>query len=355
METSYTKLSLTPDQVRPFKMPKDCSENTLAKFGIGVSPEVKTRTAMDSLAGLMTTASVPTPVQFLQYFLPQVVEVVTAAMTIDEILGRETIGEWKQEKIVTTIVEHTGTPRPYGDTTSTPLANVNMNFEPRTVVRMEEGIEVNLLEQERSAEVKLDAAEQKRKAAAKALALELNRIGFFGFNNGQNRTYGFLNDPNLPAYVSVASGVSGYTWSVKTFLEICKDIRTAVAGLRTKSGNLVNPMTTNMTMVVPTACIEYLSTTTDLGMSVTEWINKTYPKMRVISSIELDEANGGANVFYLFADELDGQRTFRQLMVQAFRLLGIARREKGYTEAYSNATAGVILNMPIGVVRYTGI
>lgn len=356
MQESYTHLSLTPSQVRPFNWNKDCTEKTAAKFGVYIDPEVKRQTvSMDSLPSLQTNPSVLTPVQFLQYFLPEVIEIVTAAMTIDEIVGRDTVASWEDEQVVSKFVEYTGNIRPYADKSTTPLSNVNVNFEMRNIVRLEEGIEVDLLEEARAAKIKMNISQTKRNAAAKALALELNRIGFFGYNNGDNRTYGLLNDPNLPAYVTVAAGASGSTWSVKSFLEICKDIRTAVAALRTKSGNLVNPATTNMTMVLPSACIEYLSTTTDLGLSVMDWINKTYPKLRIISTVEFDGANGGSNVFYLFADELEGQRTFRQLVVQAFRLLGVARREKGYTEAYSNATAGIMLNMPIGIVRYTGI
>lgn len=355
MEASYVKLSLTPSQVKPFQMPKNCSEKTLESFGFAIDANAKKRTAMDALTGLQTVASTMTPVQFLQYFAPDIVQVVTAQRAIDEILGRDIVADWEDSQVVTTIVEHSGTSRPYGDTTTTPIADININFEPRTIVRMESGIEVNLLEEARAAKVKVDLPAQKREAVSRLLAIDLNSIGFSGFNNGQNRTYGFLNDPNLPAYVTVATGAGlGTEWSTKTFLEICKDIRTMVAALRVKTGNLIGS-NTNMTFVVSANAVEYLSTTTDLGMSVLEWINKNYPNMRVLSAIELDAANGGANVAYLFADELEGQRVWKQNVVQTFRLLGIARREKGYTEAYSNATAGVILRIPAGVVRYTGI
>lgn len=352
MESSAIKLSLTPSQVRPFKMQKNCSAKTLSTFGVAIE-----KTAMDDLSSLQTTASTMTPVQYLQYILPDIVETVTSQRAIDEILGRDTVGEWEGEQVVTEMVEYTGNARPYGDTTTTPLANINVNFDARTIIRLEQGIEVNLLEEARSAKIRIDLAQRKRNAAAKSLAIEMNRIGFFGYNNGTNRTYGFLNDPNLPAYITVAATGTGgnTTWATKSFANITADIRTAVAALRTKSGNLINSSNAELTLVVPASSYEYLSTTTDLGMSVMEWINKTYPNMRVLSAIELDGANGGSNVFYLFADELDGQRVFRQHIVQAFRLLGVARREKGYTEAYSCATAGVSLNIPAGLVRYTGI
>ena len=73
-------------------------------------------------------------------------------------------------------------------------------------------------------------------AAAVALEIERNRVGFRGYNNGNNRTYGFLNSVDLPAYVTVSNGASGSSeWSTKTFLEIVADLRGAFSELRTQS------------------------------------------------------------------------------------------------------------------------
>lgn len=359
---SNVKLELTPAEVRAFRMPKGCSARVLDSFGVGIDDHAfidgnaARAFAMDSLSGTQTSPSVMTPVQFLQYFLPESIEVVTAKRTIDELIGRDIVASWEDEQVVTTVVEHTGSARPYGDTTTTSLSNINLNFEPRTIVRYEEGFEINLLEEARASKVKINAAAEKRKALSESLAIELNNVGFNGYNGGNNRTYGFLNDPNLPAYVSVATGASTSTqWSNKTFLEICADIRTAMQALRTRSGNRLNPQADETTLAMSSNRYEYLSTVTELGVSVMQWLKGTYPKLRIIPAIELDEANGGANVFYLFADKFNGKKVFRQNVVQTLRLLGVARREKGYTEAYTNATAGVMLNYPVGVVRYTGI
>ena len=359
---SKVKLELRPDQVRGFKMPKNCSAAALDCLGITADPHAfidgsaPKFAAMDSIQGTQTTPSVMTPIQFLQYFAPEAIEVVTAKRTIDELIGRDIVASWEDSEVVSTVVEHTGSARPYGDTTTTVLSNINLNFEPRSVVRFEEGFEVNLLEEARASKVKINVAAEKRNALSESMAIELNNVGFNGYNGGNNRTYGFLNDPNLPAYTTVATGASTSTnWSSKTFLEICADIRTAVQALRTRSGNNLNPQADEMTMAISSNVYEYLSTTSTYGNSVMDWIKTNYPKMRIIPAIELDEANGGANVFYIFADRIKGKKVFAQNVVQTLRLLGVARREKGYTEAYTNATAGVMLRYPIGVVRYTGI
>ena len=352
---SIVKLDLKPEQVREFNMTSACDEKVLDTFGVTIYESVY-KQAMDALTPTLTTASTMTPVQFLQYIMPDPVRIVTADRAIDRILGRKIVGEWHDEEIVTPFVEGTSNTRPYGDTTTSPYANFNINFEKRTVVRMESGIEVDQLEEARGSRFKINVAEEKRKAATLGMAIEMNRIGFNGFNNGANATYGLLNDPNLPNYVAVAVGAGGFTtWATKTFLEIVADIKTAFQALRTSSGNLINPQDVKTRLVVASAVYEELGVVSQFGNSVMDWINKTYPKCEVSSAIEFDGANGGANVFYLFAEELDGQKVIDQYVVQTFRLLGIARREKGYSEAYTNASAGVMLRIPAGLVRYTGV
>ena len=358
MIASEVKLDLRPEQVREFDI-KERGFDTKALDSLGIGYNNFSRSAMDAFTNTLTEANIMSPVQFLQYILPEPVRVVTADRAIDRLIGRRTVGQWRDDQIVTPVVEGTGNARPYGDTTTTPMANYNVNWEIRTIVRMEEGITVNTLEEERASAVKLNMAREKREAASNSLAIELNRIGFFGFNNGVNKTYGFLNDPNLPAATNVAAGAGGSTWASKTYLEICADIRAAMAKLRVQSGNLIVPNETSMTLAVPASCYEYLTTVSEYGNSVMDWLNKTYPKIRVEAALELDNSAGTAlapvNQFFLFADSFNGHKVFVQNVVQTFRVLGMARYEKGYSEAYSNATAGVMLNMPIGVVRYTGI
>ena len=344
---SKIKLHMNPSQVRGFNVDKNTTEATLNALGVY---------AMDELPASITTPSISTPLQFLQYFYPKAIRTVTAARKIDELIGRDIVASWEDEEVVTPIVERLGMARPYGDYNSTVYSSVNVNYERRTIMRSEDGIQVNMLEEQRAAKNKINIAEEKRNAAIEALAIEQNRIGFFGYNDGENRTYGFLNDPNLPAYSTVATGASTSTqWTNKTFQEICADIRTAFSALRTKSGDLFDPYNDECTLAMSSNRREAFTTTTDMGIDVEMWVKKNFPKCRIISVPELDEVNGGANVFYLFANRIGENNVWAQLVVTALRSLGVERNLKGYAEAYSNATAGVILNCPVGVVRYTGI
>lgn len=342
---------------------------SLSKIGINLDQHTVGRMmqgldsiGMDAIQPSVTTPSVTTPVQFLQSWLPGFVYVLTAARKIDELTGITTIGNWQQEEVVQGLMELIGAAIPYGDYTNVPFGSWNTNFERRTIVRGEEGLRIAPLEAARASEIRVDDSAVKRQAAGLALEIYRNNIGFYGFNNGANRTYGFLNDPSLPAYVTVPNGASGSSlWSSKTFLEITRDIRSAVAALRTQSGDNIDPNTAELTLGVATNSVDWLTTVSDFGISVANWLQQTYPKLRVVSAPQLSGANGGANVFYLYADEVndgystDGGRTFIQAVPAKFQPLGIQQLAKGYVESYTNATAGVFLLRPYAVVRRSGI
>jgi hypothetical protein len=317
--------------------------------------------AMDDAQGLGTVASITTPVQFLQTWLPGFVRYITAARKIDQLIGMTTIGDWEDEEVVQGVLEPIGSAVPYGDLTNVPLSSWNSNFERRTIVRYEKGMQVGVLEERRAAKIRLNTANEKRNASALALEVQRNLIGFYGYNSGNNRTYGFLNDPSLPAYYTVPNGANASpTWASKTFLEITADIRQAAGKLQTQSQDTVNPLTDATTLALPTAVAQAVTTATDFGMSVRKWVAENYPKMRIESAPQLNGANGGANVFYLYAESVDdgasdNSRVIEQIVPAKFMVLGVEKRSKSYVEDYSNASAGVIVKRPYAIVRGSGI
>lgn len=309
----------------------------------------------------LTTASITTPVQFLQNWLPGFVRVMTAARKIDEIVGIMTVGSWEDEQIVQGILELSGTAQPYSDYGNVPLSGWNTNYNTRTVVRFELGMSVGVLEEARSARIRVASAAEKRSGAGIALDIQRNRVGFYGYNDGSGLTYGFLNDPNLPAYQTVAPGVDGYKWSQKTFLEIIADIRTALAGLQLQTYDLIDIQKTPITMAVANEVYQYLTVVAVYGnVSVRQWIQENYPNIRIVSAPELTGANATANVAYFFADSIDdggsdGGKTFIQVVPSKFQALGVEKRSKSYVEDYANATAGIMCKRPFAVYRITGI
>ena len=375
---SQTHSRLPASKVRPFDMQSvtDAAVSQLARIGI-VFDSAIVRDQIEHLnrAGAFrvgdaaftapqTTPSIPTPLQFLQQWLPGFVKIMTAARKIDELVGIDTVGQWEDAEIVQGIVEPAGTAVEYGDFTSIPLASWNVNFERRSIVRGEMGMAVGMLEEGRASAMRLNSAETKRQQAAVSLEIMRNAIGFYGWYNGNNRTFGFLNDPNLPAAMT-SNTTSG--WATATFQQVTTDIRLMVRQIRVNSQDQIDPEKVDMTLALPTNSIDWLSNTTDFGISVRDWITQTYPKMKIKSAPELNGALGSdptfLNVAYLYADHIDSSidgssddgSVFSQLVQTKFMTLGVEKRAKSYVEDYANATAGVLLKRPFAVVRMTGI
>lgn len=353
------KFSIPADKVKSYAMDGKTTETTLDALGIHYTKlamnEFKAY-ATDAAPTLQTTPSNMTPVQFLQFWIPEMVEVVTASRDADAILGRDFAGSWEDEEIVQPVIEFAGQSRPYGDKTTLNLADFNVNYETRTIIRMEQDVEVGKLEAARAAKQRIDAQGSKRHAASLSLAITANDIAFYGYNAGVNKTYGMLNDPNLPSYTTVADGSAGTSeWNTKTFNEIVNDIKSWFAQLRVQTGNNFKPERDASVLALPVSVIDSLQTVNPLGgISVWDWLGKTYPKCRVESAIQLDKANAGENVAYLMAETVAGMKVIGQYMQDALRLIGVEQKAKGFLECYSNATAGVMVRVPVGIVRFTG-
>lgn len=358
MQTSV-KFSIPATKVKAYAMDSLTTETTLDMLGIHYDAKTLAKfkqVANDAAPGLQTAPSNMTPVQFLQFWIPEMVEVITASRDADAILGRDFAGSWEDEEVVQPVIEYAGQARPYGDKTNLNLADFNMNFERRTIVRFEQDVEVSKLEEARAAKMRVDAQGSKRYAASLSLAISANDIAFYGYSENGNRTYGLLNDPNLPSYTNFPAGSAGSTeWNTKTFNEITADIKSMMSALRVRSGNNFKPNETPSVLALGVSVIDALQTVNPLGgTSVWDWLAKTYPNCRVVSALQLDAANSDDNVAYLFADNIGGKKVMGQYMQDALRLVGIEQKAKSLLESYSNATAGCILRIPIGVVRFSG-
>lgn len=363
------RFRLAPQEVRGFAIDGKTSLNDLEMLGIGAtdealatleemgSAEFGAKSAMDAAPAPVTTPTASYALQFLQHFYAEPIMVVTQARVADAVFGRSFAGTWEDEEVVLPIAERIGQVRAYTDASDIPLASYNVNYEARTIVRAELGLRAGILEMKRAAKQRIDAMGLKRSAVSEALAIFANRVAFYGFNNGNNRTYGGLNDPGLPNYTTVPADGTGSstTWANKSFALITRDLRLAVQALRQRSGGLFDPARDGFTIAVAMAARDALDTATDYNMSVMDYIKKTWPNARVETVPQFDGANASANVFYVIADSINGRRVVEQVMQQSLFLVGITPNAKGNTEDYSNATAGVVVSQPIGIVRYSGI
>ncbi|WP_312624952.1 major capsid family protein [Scandinavium sp.] len=330
--------ALLKSKLRGIAMDSADNVRSLAKVGIHISDFAAQSYAqaygMDaavSIPGLTVNASQGNSpyMQFLQSWLPGQVQVITAARKADELMGVVTAGAWEDEEVIQEILELVGVAQPYTDYGNIPLSSWNLTYEKRGVIRFEEGIQVGELEGLRSGRIGVDSSATKRNAASLALEISRNRVAFYGYNGATSYPiYGYLNDPNLPAYITVSAGAAGATWDKKTYAEIVRDLLTGLSALRTKSKEVIDPTSTPIILSVASDKVDYLSTPNDLGETPYDWLKENYANVTVKSAIELNDANGGADVFYLYAESVgdsgtDGGGVIDQIVPSRFRALGV--------------------------------
>lgn len=313
----------------------------------------------------VTTPSNGTPVQFLQEFLPGVVNVMTVVRKADQVAPVVTAGDWHLEEVVLKTMEHTSNPQLYSDHGGVPLVSFNETYERRQVVRFELGVQHAQLADARSAATGTSPSNEKRVALAEGFEILRNDIAFNGFNVGTGKTYGILNDPNLPAYVTVATGSGGdTTWASKDAVEIINDLSTALAALEVQAGGNIDPTMNAISLEIPLAFNSYLTRSDSSftnGKTPMEWLKENYPTVKVVTVPQFTGANAGENVFYLKAVSVDnsgtdGGESMIQVVPAKMRAMGSVPNEKGgSTEGYTAAYAGVFTKRPFAVVRYSDI
>lgn len=374
MNFSQIHMRITPEMNHAFDMSevgkgKDCTVGFMHDLGVtfdendeGVQAMIKiaqeSAVAFDA-AEAQTGSTIAAGVQFLQHFLPKTIKVITEKRTIDDMVPRTIAGEWHDEEIVQPVVEELGQLAVYTDDADFPLSGFKPSYMKRTIVRFEAGLQTGKLEEMRTAAMKMRVSAQdiKRSATALVFAQGANDVGFYGYNNGENGTWGILNEVGLAEYNSIASGASGSSlWANKTFKEIVRDLNTAAKVLRKQSGSNFDANNDPFTLAIAADCVDYLNTVNELGnQSVAEWIQKTWKKCRVVSIPQLSGCNGGANAFYMLMKSLGGNTVVDNYVASQMRLLGTERRAKGLREDYTNALAGVLVAQPTGIVRFAGI
>lgn len=308
-----------------------------------------------------TPGSIGIPTQHLQTWLAGWVYNITQARKADEAIGILTQGNWYDQAVVKQIAERTGYALEYGDSQNINLSDYNLSYELRTVIRLEASVLVSKLEEARASAGNASASELKRSGAVESLHIARNRIAFFGYNNGSNETYGILNEPNLLPYNTIDPGISTFTeWDTKTYLEITKDIRQISSGIRTQSGDRVDPFTAKWTLMLSTNKYDTLLTQNEQGRTVLQWISENYKNCTILSCPEFQGANGGEDVAYGFAEGIDDmstddRMTWHQVVPNRLFTIGTQQNVKNYIESYGMATAGVYATRSLLIYRITGI
>lgn len=358
------QIAMSCDAAELFSKMKTFKKEDISTFGISMDESAyKTilATAMDAGPETITAPSVGTFVQFLQYWMPETIEIFLAKRNADEIMGRDIVGSFETEEVVFKTMERTGQPRPYTDVSDVPVTGYNVNAEKRTNVRFELGMESRKLEDVRMALMRVNPDKEKRAAIATGFEVNRNNIAFWGYNsydqtsnpNG-GRTYGMFNDPNLLPYLT-ETGAKPFEQC--TFEEMKARLTLWMATMQTQTAQNINVLKDKMVLALsPNAQLAMISTLNQLGnLSVMQWFNDTYKGTEVIPANEMIGVDGGDDVAYLIARSLNGAAVVRQMVTSEMRLIGIEPHIKGMREGYSHSTAGFLCQQPLGVVRATNV
>jgi hypothetical protein len=292
----------------------------------------------------------------LQTWLPGTLRVVTQVRNIDEIAGITTVGRWEDELISLRVAEPAAKAELYGDTTNIPLADYRQSIESRGIVRFEQGFQVGKLEDARQAAIGYQAADEKRRAATESLDISRNQVGFYGFNQPDTNVYGLLNDPSLPAYLT-----TGTPWATATFDQLVTEFNRLYSQIETQMGGQVKD-SAKFVLVLPNGYRSIFSVYSSAasGMTFRKWLQDEFPNLRVVTSPEFKDANGGLDVAYLFVENAAEQddsdiesASLAQPVPVRYQVLGSENRIKGYIEDAINATAGIFILRPWAFARMT--
>ena len=325
---------------------KDFALNNLKALGVGIA-------AMDSalIGPAATTGFVPA--HMLQTWLAGTIRAITTPVDIDYVAGITTVGNWHDDEIGVRTEEDFGLAELYGDVTNIPLANSNPGFELRDVVRFEQGFQIGELETRRMGAAGFQQEQSKRRAATKSLDVARNLVGWNGIAN--TRTYGLLNDPNLPAVTALGAGTA---WLSATFDQLVAHFTKLRNSLETQMGQSLRD-DANFLLLLPAGYRGVMNVYNgSANMSFGQWIAENYPNTRTEYINSLKAAIGGKDVGYLIAEnvaELDESDTESATLIQAvpsrYEVVGSEKRAKGYIETASNALAGIIVLRPWAIAR----
>lgn len=360
-------MAIRPEDYKGFVMDSFIKENPefdethLAQMGITFSDRaMQDKAYMEFVSSCLRdaalvngTASVTTPIQFAQLWIPEVINALYRGRTAAKIFGTKNVGTWELEQIVWSKLTLTGRPNVYDDFSRANLASYNLNFETRDTLRIEMGVEVTQLEQARAAQMRQDAHSLKKNAVDLAFSMWLNHLYWFGFNDGSKRLYGALAAPNNE--ISVTSVANA--WSTRTTAQIITSLQSWIIAMTQKLQGNYRPEEHDAVLVLPLSVYGYMTTANDYNLTPMKWLNENYPKVKVLSAPELDGAAAdGDNIAMFYVPHIDGiGDTLDLLDTSKLRLVGAVPTTKGFEESYSCSTAGAMHRCPMAFALYEGV
>lgn len=323
--------------------------------GIGVFNGVK---MMDAQPGF-SPANINMPAGILSQVSVNVVENILQYRAGDEALGgRQKLLDFYQQEYYVPMVERLGSSVPYNDYDDAISAGINLSFDKTGHYRFSNNVVVGELEEAQLSAANVNARDYITSASSEALMIEFNRVAFNGYvdNGGKNLVYGLLNNPSLNAYENSTKKFADMSWE-----EVVTFFSSAMAKIRKQSGNNIQ-RGSKLRAVVSAKAFDYLRLKyTNLGVNVLTEIQRSMEtigvEFKIISAIELDNANANQDVIYfILENNLGGVSDTTTLGYSEIARMGNVVVGSSYTmQKMSVGTTGAVVFKPAFVLRYTNI
>nr|DAV82130.1 MAG TPA: major capsid protein [Caudoviricetes sp.] len=297
----------------------------------------------------------------LQYIRPRAIEVLTAPRTCDKIASSEKFGVWGDRTIVIKQKEFAGKTSPDDGLSESPSVKTNYNYITRGVYYYQTSWMSTDLEETTATGMQENYRADQVNSAMQTLAIDRNNFFFRGVKESSLSApvYGFLNEPQLPAYKTVKQGSKGKTeWDTKTPEEIHNDIVDAVNELYKKSNGVIEDNLANgkIKMAIASNSLGNIDRANSFGLTARIKLRETFgDNLEIIAVPQLNLADSSSDCFYLMFDMQGADSTILNGFVEMARAYPIFQKDSVVSQKISGASAGCIIQYPWAIVRFNGI
>lgn len=310
--------------------------------------QIVSQIAMDT--ALTTAPNITLPIEFLSYWDPSAIKVLTAKRAATEIFDEVKKGSFASQRINFRQVEDTGGTKPYSDFSHSGMSSVNYNFPGRDVYRFQTHLVVGDLETEMSGEAKINLLSDKQRACTNAIAIDANKFYLLGVAGYE--IYGILNSPDLNASLSPIAVNTKTKWADKNTQQRYEDILYLFEELVTQLGGLIDQKTPLKLCVSPAVNV-MLGKATDFNISVRKMLADFFENLSIVIVPELHTQT--EETLFMIAPEVQGQVTGECVAPEKFRNYQPFRELSSYKQKLASATAGAIIYNPAAIATMVGV
>lgn len=314
-------------------------------------------------AALSTNPNIGFPVQFYNFFDPEIINIMFSAMNATDLLIEKKEGSFTDDYITLGVEEGTGFETPYSDYTINAVSDLNFSYPSRQTFRYQTSITYGDLEVDKASAARISLVSRKQEHAAMVMARAANKYYLYGVQG--YKIYGILNDPNLNEPIAALNAsIGGSTkskWAEKAAdpengaMAILNDIMAMWAEISANNGSLVSLGNTEVVLAISNKMEPYLATTNKFGLSVKDLLDKNFNKLlRVVSVPELSGKEGERLMMICRNVTGFGEPGFCAF-TEKLQVKDVQRDANSYKQGMCAATAGAIITRPNLIATMTGI